>query len=68
MDSGGRQRTPTDGLSQAGDTAALAVGVFTWRRDEEANPSGASMAKVARHVARGRRDQFNDPVLRLLLQ
>lgn len=35
-DSGGRQRTPTDGLSQARDAAALAVRVCTWLRDEEA--------------------------------
>lgn len=35
-DSGGRQRTPTDGLSQARHAAALAVGACTWLRDEEA--------------------------------
>jgi hypothetical protein len=35
-DSSGRLRTPTDGLSQARDAAALAVRVCTWLRDEEA--------------------------------
>ena len=35
-DSSGRQRIPTDGLSQARDAAALAIRVCTWLRDEEA--------------------------------
>ncbi len=34
---GARQRTPTDGLSQATRAAALAARVGTWVRDEEAN-------------------------------
>ena len=46
-DNGGRQRTPTDGLSQATDAAALAVRVCTWLRDEEASASD----RTARHSA-----------------
>ena len=38
-DSGGRQRTPTDGLPQATGAGALAVRVCRWLRDEEANAS-----------------------------
>jgi hypothetical protein len=49
-DSGGRQRTPTDGLSQARDATALAVRVCTWLRDEEAAGSNpATPTQVTGH-------------------
>jgi hypothetical protein len=35
-DSGGRQRTRTDGLPQATHAATLAARAATWLRDEEA--------------------------------
>jgi hypothetical protein len=43
-DSGGRQRTHTDGLLQATRAAALAARAATWLRDEEANASGENVA------------------------
>jgi hypothetical protein len=36
----GRQRTPTDGLSQATRATTLVIRTVTWLRDEEANASG----------------------------
>jgi hypothetical protein len=42
--SGGRQRTPMDGLPQARRAVALAVSVSTWLQDEEAWPEVVSYA------------------------
>ena len=44
-DISGRQRTPTDGLSQARHATALAVRAGTWLRDEEANGSHLSWVR-----------------------
>jgi hypothetical protein len=53
-DIGGRQRTPTDSLSQARLATALAVRVGTWLRDEEAagsNPATPTgKQQVTRHL------------------
>jgi hypothetical protein len=43
-DSGGRQRTLTDGPSLARHAAALAVDACTWVRDEEANAGRVGVA------------------------
>jgi hypothetical protein len=46
-DSGGRQRTRTDGLPQATRAAALAARAATWLRDEEANANERAQAMGA---------------------
>jgi len=40
---GGRQRTSTDGLSQATHAAALVTRAASWLRDEEADASRAGV-------------------------
>jgi hypothetical protein len=44
-DSGGRQRTLTDGQSQLGQTALLTVPASTWLRDEEAVPVACPISR-----------------------
>ena len=58
-DSGGRQRTLTDGLSQLRRAAALAVPASTWLRDEEA--AGSNPATPTQFTGQFR--SWNWPVL-----
>jgi len=44
---GGRQRTSTDGLSQAARAAALAVHASSWLRDEEASFGRVAWSSLA---------------------
>lgn len=66
---GGRQRTSTDGLSQATHAAPLVVSTRTWVRDEKAAASGVSVLEgvkpavlILNSVQLDVQQQLHDPV------